>query len=790
MALKRRTFLAGSSMTAVMTGLGGRATATAPPASESSVAASPADFGALRAKWSSELTAADTFDRADPAFVAALAKLDGGVKSSLAKLDRSPGRNRVFSDCDLALDPSVVTTYARLEQFATAWATPGSQYHADAALLADVQAGLESTYQLIYQPGTVEFGNWWSWEIGATKPLANTLVLLYDELAAEARERYCAAIDHFVPDPYWMFPPERGRVISTGANRVDLCQAVIVRALVTDDEQKLQHGRDGLSDTWLYVTSGDGFYLGGSFVQHTYVAYTGTYGHVLLGGIGRLLALLARSPWAVTDPKRQILFDAVAKTYVPVVHDARMMDFVRGRAVSRSNASDHDDGYTAVEAILRLAKGVDPALAKQWRSTVAGWLKRDTYGDILAGATIPRVALVKDLLAAGVAPTPEPDGHTLFASMDRAVHRRDGWAYAISMASRRIAYYESGNGENEQGYHSGSGMTYLYDGDNGQYADAFWPTVDRYRLPGITVDTLPLSPKAGGEWGAARPPTATWVGGSTLDGYAAVGQHLEGPVSPIQARKSWFCLDDYVVALGAGITGTSGHPVETIVENRNLHADGTNKLVVDGSTRADELGDSATVRGARWAHLEGVGGYVFPNLTTLQVRREARTGSWRDINLTGPATPITRRYLTLWIDHGVDPTSASYGYLVVPGASERRTAVLAFGAGVQVVRNTAAMQGIRWRDLALTNFWQPGTLEGVSVDAPCSLIDRRRGNTLELGISDPTQLGTTVQVRVPGGWRLSQADEGVTVRRRWGYVEVTVDVTGVAGATRRITLYR
>jgi Polysaccharide lyase family 8, N terminal alpha-helical domain/Polysaccharide lyase family 8, super-sandwich domain len=83
-------------------------------------------------------------------------------------------------------------------------------------------------------------------------------------VGGEARERYCAAIDHFVPDPYWMFPPERGRVISTGANRVDLCQAVIVRALVTDDEQKLQHARDGLSDTWLYVTSGDGFYLDGS----------------------------------------------------------------------------------------------------------------------------------------------------------------------------------------------------------------------------------------------------------------------------------------------------------------------------------------------------------------------------------------------------------------------------------------------------------------------------------------------------------------------------------------------
>ncbi|WP_020392673.1 polysaccharide lyase 8 family protein [Kribbella catacumbae] len=775
--LNRRTFLAAGTATVAAMHLG-VPTATA----------APADFAALRAKWAADLTGGASLDPADPDYAAALTRLDNAARASLAKLDRSTTRTAVFTDYPLTVDPSIANTYVRLEQLATAWATPGSAYHSSPSLLADLQAALESMYQLIYKPGTAEFGNWWSWEIGATRPLASTMVLLYAELAPAARERYCAAIDHFVPDPYWMFPPAR-RVLSTGANRVDLCQAIIVRALVTDDEAKLTHARDGLSDTWQYVTSGDGFYRDGSFVQHTWVAYTGTYGHVLLSGIGKLLALLANSPWQVTDPKRQILFDSVAKAYLPVVHDARMMDFVRGRAVSRHNASDHNDGYTAAEAILRLAQGVDTTLATQWRSAVAGWLQRDTFGNMLSGATIPRVALVKSLR--GVTPASERDGHTLFASMDRSVHRRSGWAYSISMASRRIAYYESGNGENEQGYHTGSGMTYLYDKDNGQYADAFWPTVDRTRLPGITVDKLPLPPKAGGEWGAARPPTATWVGGSTLDGYAAVGQELEGPVSPMRARKSWFCLDEYVVALGAGITGSSGYPVETVIENRNLHSDGTNALTVDDVNRVPALGDSATVGNARWAHLDGVGGYVFPSGLALQLRREARTGSWRDVNTGGPTTAITRRYVTMWLDHGTDPSGAAYSYLLAPGASAARTKQLSRSPGILVLRNTATAQAVLHPSLGLTlaNFWKPDRVGDLQAATPCSVIRRVRGRDMELGISDPTQLATTVRLTIMlPSLQVVKADPGVTTRRAGRSTEVTVDVTGAAGSTRYVTL--
>ncbi|NEE32251.1 hypothetical protein G3M53_43235, partial [Streptomyces sp. SID7982] len=66
-----------------------------------------------------------------------------------------------------------------------------------------------------------------------------------------------------------------------------------------------------LSPVFPLVTKGDGLYADGSFIQHTTVPYTGSYGSVMLGGLGLLFALLKGTTWEVTDPKRQVVFDAV-----------------------------------------------------------------------------------------------------------------------------------------------------------------------------------------------------------------------------------------------------------------------------------------------------------------------------------------------------------------------------------------------------------------------------------------------------------------------------------------------
>ncbi|MFE4920823.1 polysaccharide lyase family 8 super-sandwich domain-containing protein [Streptomyces sp. NPDC056661] len=160
------------------------------------------------------------------------------------------------------------------------------------------------------------------------------------------------------------------------------------------------------------------------------------------------------------------------------------------------------------------------------------------------------------------AAAPEPSGHRLFAQMDRAVHRRPGWAASISMSSARSTYYETGNGENTRGWHTGNGMTYWWGQDygNDHYSDGFWSTVDPCRLTGTTVSRKPLADEEGGLWGASRP-AMLWAGGATDGHYAAVGQDVRGLSSYLEGKKSWFCLDEMIACLGAGIYSSDGFTV-------------------------------------------------------------------------------------------------------------------------------------------------------------------------------------------------------------------------------------
>ena len=102
---------------------------------------------------------------------------------------------------------------------------------------------------------------------------------------------------------------------------------------------------------------------------------------------------------------------------------------------------------------------------------------------VLALATDAR-NLMNDAL---VTPRPELIGCFAFPAMDRARHLRPGFGFGISMCSSRIYDYESINGENLHGWFTGDGMAYLYNSDLNQFADAFWPTVNPYRLPGTTT---------------------------------------------------------------------------------------------------------------------------------------------------------------------------------------------------------------------------------------------------------------------------------------------------------------
>ncbi|NUT36585.1 MAG: polysaccharide lyase 8 family protein [Hamadaea sp.] len=749
--------------------LGAGAVLLGESAAQADVAALDA-YTELRTRWCEILTGASTVDPAAPEFAAALQRMDKGADATLALIDRGAGRTRVFTDLPLAQTGDsgpVATTHTRLESLAIAWYTPGSKHHQSAAVLADILAGLDTANRVVYYAGRAEFDNWYDWEIGASKALANCLVLLEGRIPSTAKARYAAAIRHFVPDPWYMYIDDRKK-LSTGANRVDLCQAALVEGIAGGSSTRIARAAAGLPAVCAYVESGDGFYADGSFIQHANVAYTGTYGLVLLGGMANLLALLRGTAWEPTDPAVANLLGAVESAWARVIHNGRTMSMVNGRAIARTGYSELAYGHSTAAAILRLAQGADAAQAARWRAIVRGWYDRSGARKPYDGAGVARTALISALLSdPTVTAAPEPDAGWVFRNMARAVHRRRGWAFGIAMACDRIARYESlSSGENLKGFHTGAGMTYLYDDDPTQYSDGFWPTVDPYRLAGTTVDRRTIDDRGGRSL-----PTAKWAGGAVLDGaYSAVGMTLQAAMTDLTAKKSWFCFDEYVVAMGAGITSTSGYRVDTYLENRNLHASGTNRLIVNGVEVVPGLNTSQTWTDAQWAHIEGVGGYIFPNPRPLRAHRYERTGSYRDINTSGETTPITRRYLTLSQDHGIDPTEASYFYIVAPKATVERTAELYAHRNVTIVNNNTKVQTVRQSStgITMTNIWYAAgaTTGSVTANRACSVVVREKDGRLTVAVADPNRAGGVIRVGVAAayaGYRLVSKDSTVTV---------------------------
>ncbi|WP_369179870.1 polysaccharide lyase 8 family protein [Streptomyces mutabilis] len=728
----RRTFLLATALAALTPALAAPALAVPAPAAD------PADpYDTLRRRWL-DIALGTGYDPAAEPYASRLAETGARARDHRATMAPTP--TSLWPGHPFDPPAGITFAYGRLWTMTQAYVQQGTGSTGDQGLHADILRGLDHLSATVYNPATTRYGNWWEWQIGSPRLLMDITAALYDHLGPDRTAAACAAVDHFVPDA--VLGDYSGT--STGANRVDLCRSVALRGVLGRSPAKIALARDALSPVFPYVTKGDGLYADGSFVQHTWVAYSGTYGQVMLDGLGRLFTLLAGSEWEVTDPGRQIILDSVEHAYAPLVHDGLVMDGVNGRAISRGYLksddlrvmrSDHFHGQQLIAAMAVLAGGASDAERERWHARIKGWIERDTVTPILTAPQFPVADLARlhAIADAPVESAPEPTGHRLFAAMDRAVHRRPAFTAGLAMASDRIAHYECGNGENPRGWHTGAGLlTWWANGTApDQYTDWFWPTVDWYRLPGTTVSTKRLADRAGGEWGAPKP-DARWVGGTTDGEYAAVGQHLKGLGSTLEARKSWFFLADAVVCLGAGITCADGVPVETVVDNRNLGEDGTQTLA----------------RGRHWAHLEGHGGWIVPD-GDLRTLREDRTGAWSDINTTSTTERRTRRWQTLWLDHGTDPADAGYRYVLMPGASRRAVARRAADRRwLTVLANDDHRQAVTVPPLGLTaaNFWRAGTAGPLTATEGASVLVRRRGRTATLCVSEPPRTGEPLEI--------------------------------------------
>lgn len=743
-------------------------------------AAATNEFDDLRNRYATMLAGGPSFNISDPDIAARVADITAAGQQSWTSMKKNADRNRLWDDSPLGNDSASLTrTYQHLRDMALAYATAGSALQGDLGLKTDLIDGLEWMDANAYYDGKVRYQNWWHWEIGAPLALNDIVALIYSDLTSTQVSNYMAAVAFF-----------QQSVTMTGANRLWESQVIALSGINAQDATRVAAGRDGLNLLFPYVTTGDGFYEDGSFVQHKYYAYNGGYGASLLAGIADLMYLLDDSTWSVTDASSANVFRWVYDAYEPFIYKGNLMDMVRGREISRFGAQDDAAAVPVLASIIRLSEVAAPADATPFKSMINSWLSIDSDKTFLSSVSVDLIESAKEILSdASIPPRDEPVTNKQFPGMDRAVHRRPGYAFGISMASSRIAGYESINSENAKGWHTGDGMTYLYNNDVGQFNDDFWPTVDSYRLPGTTVvknTTQPLGSRT----------DRSWVGGaSILDRYGVTGMDLHPVGRSLEGKKSWFMFDDEIVALGAGITSNDGIGVETIVENRKLNTAGDNALTVNGAAKPSTLGWAETATGVQTAHLAGPVpgsdvGYYFPESATVTGLREQRTGNWKQLNSSSEwanTTPVTRNYLSLAVDHGTNPSGSDYSYVLLPGMTSSQVSGYATAPDITILENSASVQAVRENALNVTgiNFWkdEPTSAGGVTSDKKASVMMHKTTDNLELSVADPTQknAGFTYLSLDSAATGVISKDSEVTVLRYSPTVALKVDMNNSRG---------
>ncbi|MDR6882429.1 hypothetical protein J2X61_004210 [Bacillus sp. 3255] len=749
------------------------------------------EFDNLRAKYVASLTGGSGYDISDPDIASYIGRTDKYM-NRWNSLNKASDRTYLWSDLRYGSntrdnDISTLYGFLWLSGMALAYKTEGSALKGNTTLRDDIISAMDWLYVNKYNENSPTYkqegGHGFNKEIGNIQHLVKLLALMYDDLTATQLNNFLKTIDHFCPDPtIWI------GLNSTAANRSAQSANIVLRGIIGKSSAKIIQGRDAMAPNYEYVTSGDGFYSDGSFIQHTDIAYTASYGAVLLRDTIDTMFLLQGSSWTITDPKVNNVYNWIFDAFEPLIYKGYIFDDLRGRAVAGPLLKNSI--ASILSNTLKLSQ-INSIYQPRLKSLVKNWLQHtNTY---YSEADLSSIIWGKQLISdASVVARGDLQLYKQFHNMDVAVQQRPTYAAALSMHSTRTSNYESLNSTNLKGWHQGDGWLQLLNSDMRKFDDAYWPTMNAYRTPGTTVNQNTT-------YAPSKRSDKNWVGGTGISNeYGVSGMELHPNGQTLNAKKSWFMFDNEIVALGSGITSTDNKEVETIVESRMLNSSGNNTFIVNGSTQSSALGWSATLSGTNWAYLagdssEGSTGYYFPAGANIQAVREARTGSTRDISTeTGtPDISFTRNYMTLWLNHGVNPTNQTYQYVLLPGMTSSQVQNYSSNSDISILANTTSVHAVKENSLGITaaNFWEAGTVDFIRSYQPVSVMIKEEGNELTLAVSDPTQTQSKITLELGKiGASVVNKDDSVTVSRMAPYTRIEIDTSSSNGKTHNVKL--
>ncbi|MFD7510533.1 polysaccharide lyase family 8 super-sandwich domain-containing protein [Streptomyces sp. NPDC059853] len=747
---------------------------------------------------------------ARPEVAPRLAALAEAARNHLSAMDlAAPGE--LFRGLPLGTsDPNLHTTYRYLYEIALATRLSGDT--ATARRVIDALDRLHVTYYGDQERGY--YGNWFTWEIGISTHVSRTLLLLRDELATHRpglTATYLASMDAYLRNGK-DGDVDLGSRFHTGANLADITTNRVLQGAATGDDARIAKAVADQLTVYATVEEGDGFHADGSFLQHESVAYTGAYGKNLLTRAVQTVQLLRGTDYTDTTALTSVIQDWVVRGFAPVIFEGWMMEIVKGRTVSRPQTG-YADVSAVVEAVTALADSTAlQGYVKYLQQTsktppdpaaFASPLTIARHADILADASVP---------AADLAKTP---GHAAFNAMDRTVHRRPGWAFALARGSRRISMYEYMNGENLRPWFQGCGAHHLYLTGQDQsrtFGLDHYTVVPPHHLAGVTAPeeqrrTVPDlygtpwydNPEAGFTASSEAQnryvyfplATNTHSGGARLGPYgtaalvlgddaAYAARHALPPdfvtYAAARATKSWFLFDDEIVVLAADVHDPLSRPLTTTLDTRV--ADPADPLVL-----TPLAGPPA---GLHCAGPDFSMGYVFLGGDHPRASIDTVTADRRLVRTANPGTPVTKQVFSLRVTHPAGAAPASLAYALVPHATRDRLTAYAHRP-LSLLSNTPALQAVHHHGLSLlmANTFTPGPHRTgeLTIDGPaCVVLHTLPDGSLRIAVADPTTERDRVSVTLHGRrLRPAAADPGVRVHRTGGGTRLVADTRRLHG---------
>ncbi|HDE0232667.1 TPA: polysaccharide lyase 8 family protein [Staphylococcus aureus] len=594
--------------------------------------------------------------------------------------------------------------------------------------------------------------NWWDYEIGTPKSLKNTLILLNGDISSDEKKKYTAPIKTFAPKSDEILSSVGKAEPAKGGNLVDIAKVKLLESIIEEDKDMTKNSIDSFNKVFTYVQSNstgkerNGFYKDGSYIDHQDVPYTGAYGVVLLEGISQMMPMIKETPFKETSQNDTILKSWIDDGFMPLIYKGEMMDLSRGRAISRENETSHSASVTVMKSLLRLSDAMDESTKAKYKKIVKTSVKSDSsykQNDYLSSYS--DISKMKALMEDSTLSTNDLTQQLkIYNDMDRVTyHNKDlDFAFGLSMTSKNVARYESINNENLKGWHTGAGMSYLYNSDVKHYRDNFWATADMKRLAGTTTldNEEPKENKNSDK---------TFVGGTKFDDqHASIGMEFENQDKTLTAKKSYFILNDKIVFLGTGIknTDSSMNPVTTI-ENRK--ANGYTLYTDDKQTTNSDNQETNSVFLESTDTKKNIG-YHFLNKSKINVKKESHTGKWSEINKSQKTEDKKDEYYEVTQKHS--NSDNKYGYVLYPSLSKdvfkskaSQVTVVKQDDDFHVVKdNESVWAGVNYSDSAKTF-----EINGTKVEVKAKgmfILKKKDDKTYECSFYNPESTNTASDI--------------------------------------------